>query len=74
MRRNNLYTLLHILNHADITLYIIVWREMSKSWIWRHCFKIKQAITPYLICMHAVKYGITEIQNSAGDLQNQTVL
>lgn len=24
--------------------------------------------------MHAVEYGITKIQNSAGDLQNQTML
>lgn len=49
---------------------------MSKSWSWsdcflslrRGCFETKEAITPYLIFMHAVEYGITEIQNSAGDL------
>lgn len=59
---------------------------MSKSWSWsgcflslrRECFEIEQAIIPYLIFMHAVEYGITEIQNSAGHLKKkkkqQTIL
>lgn len=82
MQTSNKSTLLHLLNHDNIRLYIIVWREMSKSWFWRGCFlslrrgcfEMKEAITPYLICLHAVEYGITEIQNSSGDLQNQTIL
>lgn len=81
-RRNDLfYTILQLLNHDTIRLYIIVWRETSKSRVWRGCFlrlrrgcfEIKETNIPYLICLHAIEYGITEIQNSAGDLQNQTV-
>lgn len=34
-------------------------------------FEIEQAIIPYLIFMHAVEYGITEIQNSAGHLKKK---
>ena len=63
-----LYTLLHLINHDNIRLYITVWKEMSESCFWRGCFEINEAVTPYLICMHAVEYGITEIQNCAGDL------
>lgn len=37
-KKNLLCTLLDFLNHDDIGLYIIVWREVSRSWFWRGCF------------------------------------
>lgn len=71
LRKNILSLVLSCISQTMTMLdYMLSLGERSKEGM----LLVKAAIAPYLICLHAVEYGITKIQNSAGDLQNQTVL